>query len=86
MNICWRRHTTSGYTSWQRISFTNSTILKVSLMNITAERKLLPKISSFSHPTLSVVSPDEEIWFQIETDGIPMRYLSLILINLVLSL
>ena len=41
---------------------------------MTADRKLLPKISGFSHPNLSSVSPDEEIWFEISTDGIPMRY------------
>ena len=74
MHICWRVLKSNGYTSWQRIQFVNSTEFTLTLINITADRRLLPKISSFSHPHYSAVSVNEEVWFQIETDGITMRY------------
>ena len=74
MHICWRRIASSGYTSWQRIQLQDGTDYTIDLLNITAERKLLPKISAFSHPYLSAVYPDEQIWFQVTTDGGTMRY------------
>jgi len=75
MHICWRRMTLSGYSSWQRIQHSDGSALSITLTNLTADRRLLPKITSFSHPYASAISPDEEIWFQIDTDGIPMMYL-----------
>jgi len=75
MHICWRSSTQSGYTSWYRIDKNDRNPLSISLNNITSDRRLLPKISGFSHPHSSSVSPDEEIWFEISTDGNPMRYL-----------
>ena len=73
MHICWRSLTQSGYTSWQRISYSNGTGLSISLTNITADRRLLPRISEFSHPYLGGVSPDEDVWFLISTNGIAME-------------
>ena len=67
--------TSSGYSSWQRIQHSNGFPFTITLYKITAERKLLPRISGFSHPYSSAVSPDEEIWFQIDTDGISMKYI-----------
>ena len=78
MHICWRSLTQSGYTQWQRIPYSDGTDLKISLTNITADRRLLPRISEFSHSYLGGVSPDEEVWFQISTDGITMEYFILI--------
>ena len=73
MHICWRSLTQNGYTSWQRIFYSDGTDLTISLINITADRRLLPRISEFSHPYFGDVSPDEEVWFQISTDGIAME-------------
>jgi len=74
MHICWRSLTQNGYSSWQRIKFEDGTDLSISLSDITTDRRLLPRITSFSHPFLSAVLPEEEIWFQVTTDGIPMQY------------
>jgi len=67
--------TTSGYSSWMRIGKHDGSSLTITVNDITPERRLLPHISSYSHPYLATLSPEEEIWFQISTDGIPMRYL-----------
>ena len=74
MHICWRRMTQNGYSSWQRIQHSNSSTFTITLNHITPDRKLLPRINGFSHPYSSAISLGEEIWFQIDTDGIPMMY------------
>jgi len=74
MHIWWRSSTQSGYSTWSRLLGAESKIYSFSLTNITADRRLLPKISAFSHPVFSSVDPNEDIWFQITTDGSTMEY------------